>query len=86
MAPSYFLIFSWIFLVLIALSIWWFVGRKSSKKQSNVHFETDLRLTYKRFKEIYPYSRLTYQEYKKLQGQKAYKRNVSSQEIKRMVR
>jgi len=86
MTTSYFLIFSWIFVVLVVLSLWWFAGRRSSRKRSNVHFETDLRLTYKRFKEIYPYSKLTYQEYKKLQRQKAYRRNVSSQEIKRMVR
>ncbi len=48
--------------------------------------ETDLRLTYKRFKELYPYSKITYQEYKKLQAQKAFKRAVSSEKIKRMVR
>ena len=48
--------------------------------------ETDLRLTYKRFKELYPHSEITYREYKKLQAEKAFKRAVSSQKIKRMVR
>ena len=48
--------------------------------------ETDLRLTYKRFKELYPYSKIDYREYKKLQARKAFKRAVSSQNIKRMVR
>jgi hypothetical protein len=48
--------------------------------------ETDLRLTYKRFKELYPHFQITYREYKKLQEEKAFKRAVSSQKIKRMVR
>jgi hypothetical protein len=48
--------------------------------------ETDLRLTYKRFKELYPFSPITYQEYKQLQARKAFRRAVSSEKIKRMVR
>jgi hypothetical protein len=48
--------------------------------------DTDLRLTYRRFKELYPFSPLTYEEYKQLQGQQAYRRAVGSQKIKRMVR
>lgn len=59
-----------------------YVGRGEFVRYS----ETDLRLTYKRFKELYPYSKMTYQEYKKLQSEKAFKRAVSSQKIKRMVR
>jgi len=48
--------------------------------------DVDLRLTYKRFKELYPYSQITYQEYKKLQMERAFKRAVSSEKNKRMVR
>jgi hypothetical protein len=48
--------------------------------------ETDLRLTYKRFRELYPHSKIAYREYKELQARKAFKRAVSSQDIKRMVR
>jgi len=48
--------------------------------------ETDLRLTYKRFMELYPYSQITYQEYKQMQTRYAYKKAVSSLKIKRMVR
>jgi len=48
--------------------------------------ETDLRLTYKRFMELYPYSKITYQEYKQMQAKHAYKKAVSSLKIKRMVR
>lgn len=48
--------------------------------------ETDLRLTYKRYTELYPNSTPSYSEYKKLQARKAYKKAVSSMKIERMVR
>lgn len=48
--------------------------------------EVDLRLPYKRFKELYPWSPLTYNEYKKLQMSRAFRRAVSSESNKRMVR
>ena len=48
--------------------------------------DTDLRLTYRRFKELYPFSPITYEEYKQLQAQKAYRRAVGSERITRMVR
>lgn len=48
--------------------------------------ETDLRLTYKRYMELYPTSAISYPEYKKLQTRSAYKKATSSMEIERMVR
>ena len=57
-----------------------------TRRESGGQWETDLRLTYKRFKDLYPYSKITYQEYKRLQAQKAFKRAVGSEKIKRMVR
>ena len=48
--------------------------------------ELDLRLPYRRFKQLYPHSNLTYEAYKKLQMQRAFRRSMSSQENKRMVR
>ena len=70
------------------------VGRKylhakdtaTGRMQIREYAETDLRLTYKRFKELYPFSPITYQEYKQLQARKAFRRAVSSEKIKRMVR
>lgn len=59
---------------------------KPERGESSEQLEIDLRLTYKRFKELYPHSEMTYQEYKRLQKEKAFKRAVSSQKIKRMVR
>jgi len=47
--------------------------------------ELDLRLPYKRFRQIYPNNILTYREYKKLQMQRSFKRSMSSQDNKRMV-
>lgn len=75
-----------IFLVFIILGLWWAAKPGRTKRLGRGHLETDLRLTYKRFKELYPHSKITYQEYKRLQAEKAYKRAVSSQKIKRMVR
>ena len=48
--------------------------------------EYDLRLPYKRFKELYPWTAITYQDYKKLQTERAFKRSGSSENNKRMVR
>lgn len=48
--------------------------------------ETNLRLTYKRYRELYPSSTITYSKYKKLQTRSAYKKAVSSMKIERMVR
>jgi hypothetical protein len=48
--------------------------------------EIDLRLPYKRFKQLYPWYQLTYPEYKKLQMAKAFRKAVSSETNKRMVR
>jgi len=48
--------------------------------------EFDMRQPYRRFKQLYPRSRLTYEEYKRLQMQRAFRRSMSSQENKRMVR
>jgi hypothetical protein len=48
--------------------------------------ELDMRLPYRRFKQIYPHSNITYDEYKRLQMQKAFRRSLSSQENSRMVR
>jgi hypothetical protein len=92
----------WGFLGLIVLSLIWLVAKQTTEKTVRTRFrptfrkgrrgefegqmETDLRLTYKRFKELYPHSTITYQEYKKLQSEKAFRRAVSSQKIKRMVR
>jgi len=48
--------------------------------------EVNLRLTYKRYIEIYPRANITYEEYKKMQAAGAYRKAVSSTKIKRMVR
>ena len=61
-------------------------GDTAGRMQTREYAETDLRLTYKRFKELYPFSQITYQEYKQLQARKAFRRAVSSEKIKRMVR
>ncbi len=66
--------------------------RYRSKRYSYVpgefsgQLELDLRLPYRRFKQLYPSTKLTYEEYKKLQMQRAFRRSLRSQDNKRMVR
>ena len=71
-------------IVEITITILWKFRRKMAGRGRAR--ETDLRLTYKRYRELYPNSTLTYSEYKKLQTRKAYKKAVSSMKIERMVR
>lgn len=72
-------------LVAAAIVVIWRLLKRGSEAKVR-YYETDLRLTYKRFMELYPNSEVSYEEYKKLQARKAYKRAVSSKKIKRMVR
>ncbi len=72
-----------IILTMIAIVI---IGLSAARKTDVHQKETDLRLTYKRYKELYPHSKISYPQYKRLQTEKAYKRSVSSTKIKRMVR
>jgi hypothetical protein len=48
--------------------------------------ELDMRLPYKRFKQLYPENNWAYKEYKRMQMQTAFRRSYSSQDNKRMVR
>ncbi|MCW4006992.1 MAG: hypothetical protein NWF04_10460 [Candidatus Bathyarchaeota archaeon] len=48
--------------------------------------ELDIRLPYRQFKLLHPESNLDYERYKQMQMQKAFKRSISSQQNKRMVR
>jgi hypothetical protein len=62
-------------------------GRKAYiPGEFSAQMELDLRLPYSRFKQLYPSNTLTYKEYKKLQMQRAFRRSMSSQDNKRMVR
>jgi hypothetical protein len=54
--------------------------------QFSQQMELDMRLPYRRFKKLYPGSNITYQEYKDMQKKTAFRRSMSSQENKRMVR
>jgi hypothetical protein len=61
-------------------------ARRYARTVQGEVLEIDLRLPYKRFKELYPWSQLTYPEYKKLQMARAFRKAVSSETNKRMVR
>ncbi len=69
---------------ILVIILWEYQGIRRPSK--TLQRETDLRLTYKRYKELYPGSAITYPEYKKWQARSAYRKAVSSMKIKRMVR
>jgi len=76
-----------VLIVEIALVVAWVIARKNRTPRAyGLQREVDLRLTYKRYTEIYPATRISYQDYKKMQSERAYRRAVSSTKIKRMVR
>ncbi len=54
--------------------------------QFSGQMELDMRLPYRKFKKLYPDSNLSYEQYKKMQMQTAFRRSWSSQQNKRMVR
>jgi hypothetical protein len=54
--------------------------------QFSNQMELDMRLPYRCFKQLYPETRWTYQEYKRMQMQTAFRHSYSSQNNKRMVR
>ncbi len=74
------------FLILMFGGLFMVVKRLLAGRHRVYHEDTDLRLTYKRYMELYPNSKITYEEYKKLQAERAYKRAVGSEKLKRMVR
>ncbi len=61
-------------------------GHMYIQSQFSNQFELDMRLPYRKFKHLYPESKWTYEEYKKMQRQTAFRRSFSSQDNKRMVR
>ncbi len=54
--------------------------------QFSEQMEIDMRLPYRRFNQLYPDTTWTYEEYKRMQMQTAFRRSHSSQDNKRMVR
>ena len=61
-------------------------GHRYIPGQFSGQMELDMRLPYRRFKQLYPSNSWTYEEYKKMQAQSAFRRSMSSQDNKRMVR
>lgn len=47
--------------------------------------EGDIRLPYKRYRELYPHTSMNYEEYKLMQTRDSFKHAISSKQLKRMV-
>ena len=83
-------IIPWIIIVVAILAVifisklLFFSGSKESSDWDDE--EVDIRLPYRRFKELYPESNMNYAEYKEYQKKNAFKKARPSEEIKRLVR
>ncbi|TRO53976.1 hypothetical protein E2P71_05230 [Candidatus Bathyarchaeota archaeon] len=51
-----------------------------------VQYESNMRLPYKKFKELYPENPIAYRQYKEMQAKQAFKTSIPSKQLKRMVR
>ena len=80
------LIFAGILIWLVLLVVEALRGSPRTARVLALQREVDLRLTYKRYMQLYPGTRMSYEDYKKLQMRSAYRKAVSSTKIKRMVR
>ena len=47
--------------------------------------EGDIRLPFKRYRELNPHTRMTYEEYKQMQSRDSFSHSISSKQLKRMV-
>lgn len=71
-------------IILIALVL--LIRQFGTPQTYGLQREVDLRLTYKRYVQIYPGTNMNYEQYKRMQAAQAYRKAVSSTKIKRMVR
>jgi len=51
-----------------------------------IQYESNIRLPYKKFKELYPENPMAYRPYKEMQTKQAFKTSIPSKKLKRMVR
>jgi hypothetical protein len=47
--------------------------------------EGDIRLPYKRYRQLYPNTHMSYEDYKDMQARDSYSHAINSKELKRMV-
>jgi hypothetical protein len=80
------ILWSVLIIEIISIAFWLIMREIVAPKMSSLQREVNLRLTYKRYMELYPNAGITYEEYKRIQAKRAYKKAVSSTKIKRMVR
>ncbi len=77
----------WVFILSIIWIAVWLIRREiGGPRTYRLQRDVNLRLTYKRYMELYPNANISYRDYKRMQATKAYRKAVSSTKIKRMVR
>jgi len=73
--------------VLLILELVLLASQAGTHRESpTIMYEANIRLPYKKFKEIYPESPMAYSQYKEMQARQAFKSSIPSKKLKRMVR
>lgn len=61
------------------------VNATRPRSQMIQQHEGDIRLPYKRYKQLYPNTKMSYEDYKLMQTRDSYRHAISSKLLKRMV-
>ena len=72
----------------VALGVWKITSLTITfvRDRRLIDTETGTIISYKRFKELYPYSPITYREYRKLQSERSRKQHRNNRKKKGMIR
>ncbi len=75
----------WIAIPILIIEFAVLVSATSTRTRLVKQHEGDIRLPYKRYKQLYPSTSMNYEDYKQMQMRDAYRRAINSKELKRMV-
>ncbi len=75
----------WVAIPILIIEFAVIVSATSTRTRLVRQHEGDIRLPYKRYKQLYPTSSMNYEDYKQMQMRDAYRRSINSKELKRMV-
>ncbi len=76
----------WVAVPILAVEFAIIAGAAKPRMSLKKQHEGDIRLPYKKYKQLYPSTTMNYEDYKQMQMRDSYRRAISSKELKRMVR
>jgi hypothetical protein len=76
----------WIAVPIIAIEFAIIAGVAKPRTSLKRQHDGDIRLPYKKYRQLYPSTTMSYEDYKQMQMRDSYRRAINSKELKRMVR